>query len=75
MEFLPLFIKNGMDERFIIHRFRSTRWALSAGLVAMLIWFNYELLANDVIRWDYLVILVIMAVVKVAAMIYLHRTE
>lgn len=61
-----------MDERTVMHRFRSTRLALVAGLVAMAVWFNYELFVNDRLRIDLLVILGIIALTKVAAMIYLH---
>ena len=75
MGFLPLLFGRGeLDERFINHRYRSTRAGLVAGLLAMFAWFNYDYLANGVLRWDYLVIMVVMAVVKVATMIYLQKT-
>ena len=76
MRFIPfLFGRGELDERFINHRYRSTRAGLVAGLLAMFAWFNYDYLANGTLRWDYLVILVAMAVVKVATMIYLQRKE
>ncbi len=59
-----------MDERFIMHRFKSTRLATLVGVVMMGAWFNYELLVNDVWRFDLLIILAVMALTKVAALLY-----
>ena len=76
MGFIPfLFGRGELDERFINHRYRSTRAGLVAGLLAMFACFNYDYLANDTLRWDYLIILVVMAAVKVATMIYLQKTQ
>ena len=63
------------DERFVMHRFKSSRLALASGMVAILIIFNYELLMRHNIRWDLVAIAAVMAVVKVAAMIYYMRTR
>jgi hypothetical protein len=63
------------DERFIMHRFKSSRLALATGMVAILVVFNYELLVRDTIRWDLAVIAGVMAMVKVVAMIYYMRTR
>jgi hypothetical protein len=59
-----------MDERFIMHRFKSTRLATLVGVVLMGVWFNYELLVNDRWRLDLLIILAVMAFTKVAALLY-----
>jgi hypothetical protein len=75
MAFLPFFRKLQLDERFVMHRFKSTRAGLVAGLLVMFAWLNYDMWANDMIRWDYLAILGAMAVVKVATMIHLQRTD
>ena len=76
MGFLPLLFRRGeLDERFVNHRYRSTRAGLAAGLLAMLAWLKYDYFAIGVLRWDYLVIMVVMAVVKVATMIYLQKTQ
>jgi hypothetical protein len=64
-----------MDERYILHRFKSTRLATLVGAVLMGLWFNYELWANDVWRLDLLVILGAMAVTKVAALLYYRYTN
>ena len=39
------------------------------------IWYEYELLANEVYHWDIFVFLVILAVTKVAVMAYYHLTD
>jgi RimJ/RimL family protein N-acetyltransferase len=39
-----------MDERFVMHRYRSTRWATAVGVVMMGGWFVYEQVVNDVLR-------------------------
>jgi hypothetical protein len=65
----------GMDERFIMHRYISTRWAVIVGVVLMAAWVNYELFVNDVLRVDVLVILAAMLVTKVAVMIYYRLTH
>ena len=62
------------DERFIMHRFRSTRLAMLVGVLMIALWFNYELLINSQWRFDLLIILAAIAVTKVGAMIYYHAT-
>ena len=63
------------DERFLMHRYYSTRMAMIVGMVLILGWFNYELLANQVLRWDLAIIAVAMAVTKLLAMVYLEVTH
>lgn len=65
----------GVDERFIMHRYISTRWAVLVGVILMAIWVNYEFLVNHILRIDLLVILLAMAVTKVGVMIYYHLTH
>ena len=65
----------GFDERFVMHRYYSTRLATIVGMVLMVVWFNYEYFFNDILRLDLFAILVVMAVVKVAAMVYYSRTH
>jgi hypothetical protein len=64
-----------VDERFIIHRYISTRWAVIVGVVLMAIWVNYEFIVNDTLRIDLIVILLAMLVTKVAIMIYYRLTH
>lgn len=58
------------DERFITHRYYSSRMALLVGIVMMAGWFYYEMFANDVMRVDLMVIMTVMALTKVLSMLY-----
>ena len=62
-----------MDERAIYHRYKATRLAVLAGTLVIFGWFQYDFLVKDIIRWDYLVILGVMAVVKLVTRFYLMR--
>ena len=64
-----------IDERFVMHRYISTRWAVIVGMVLMAIWVNYEFLINDILRIDLIIILLSMVVTKVAVMIYYRLTH
>jgi hypothetical protein len=64
-----------LDERFIMHRFKSTRLAVLAGTVMIFSLFTYHMVVHKAIRWDLFSILAAMAVVKVGAMLYYHRTN
>ena len=63
------------DERFILHRFYSTRVSAIVGIVAIVTWFNYELLVNDLYRWDLAAIAGMMAASKLLVMPYLRLTR
>jgi hypothetical protein len=65
----------GMDERFIMHRYISTRWAVLVGVVLMFLLFNYDYFVNHTLRIDLLVIMLAMLVTKVAIMIYYRLTH
>jgi hypothetical protein len=58
------------DERFIMHRFHSTRIAMIVGILLTVVWFNYELVANDTLRWDLAIIVGAMGITKLLAMLY-----
>jgi hypothetical protein len=58
------------DERFIAHRYRSSRLALAVGLLIIVMWFNVDLIVNNHVRWDFAVIAGAMAVTKISAMLY-----
>ena len=63
------------DERFITHRYQSSRLALAVGVIMMFIWAQYEWFVNDELRLDLLIILGAMALSKVGAMIYFRLTR
>ncbi|MCX5752089.1 MAG: hypothetical protein NTW97_00425 [Candidatus Krumholzibacteria bacterium] len=64
-----------LDERFIMHRFKSTRLAVLVGTAMLLAFFTYHAVANKTIRWDLFSVMVAMAVAKICAMLYYHRTN
>ena len=64
-----------VDERFVMHRYYSTRWAVIVGVILMAAWVNYEYIANRILRYDLVIILLAMVVTKVAVMIYYRLTH
>lgn len=64
-----------VDERFIMHRYYSTRIAMIVGTIVLAGWFFYEQFINGVLRWDLFIILMVIAVTKVLAMIYFRITH
>ncbi len=64
-----------VDERFLMHRYISTRWAVIVGTILMAVWVNYEYLVNHTLRFDMVVILLAMVITKVAVMIYYRLTH
>lgn len=67
--------KISMDERFIIHRLKSTRFAMLTGLIGILVYMLYETAANGVPRWDLLIITGVFALAKLGAMTYYRLTQ
>jgi hypothetical protein len=64
-----------LDERFRMHQYKSTRLAVLAGALAIYALFLYDLIAHRSIRWDLAGVLVLMAAVKIASMLYYRRTN
>jgi len=58
------------DERFVLHRLRSSRFGLLVGLIAVLVLAFYNLLVKGELPWELLIVAASMAVGKVAAMVY-----
>lgn len=58
-----------MDERFVMHRLRSTRWAAIVGVIMMCALTIYEF------RWELIIIMGVMAITKWAVMLYYRRTD
>lgn len=64
-----------LDERFIMHRFKSTRFSVLIGMISMFAIFTYHVVKHDTIRWDLFAVMFAMALAKVGAMIYFRRTN
>jgi hypothetical protein len=63
------------DERFIMHRYYSTRISMIVGLILIVAWFNYELLVKDILRLDLAIIVGVIAFTKILAMLYFRLTQ
>jgi hypothetical protein len=64
-----------IDERFLAHRYKATRFATLVGNVTILAFFTYAGVAHREIRWDLFIIMCAMAAAKVLAMAYYKRTN
>ena len=66
---------NAVDERFLIHRLKSTSIAgVAAGTVALLL-FAYRYYTAHVWSWDLLAVGLTMAAVKWGLMLWFHWTD
>lgn len=64
-----------IDERFLVHRLRSTSLAGTVGgVLAALLW-AYQYYALGAVRWDLAAVMITMAVVKLAAMAWYRTTD
>jgi hypothetical protein len=59
-----------VDERFLEHRRRSTSLAGICGCLVAVGIFEYRLFANHVVSWDLFAVILAMALVKVAMMLW-----
>jgi hypothetical protein len=64
-----------MDERFFLHRYKSSSHAAMVGAAGMGGLFFYDLIANGVIRWDLEIILGAMVVTKLGFLLYFRRFD
>lgn len=64
-----------LDERFVMHRYKATRFATVVCVVLIAVFFSYEYVAHRAIRWDLFIILCATGVAKVGTMIYYRRTN
>ena len=64
-----------MDERFVMHRYKATRAAMIVGVIIMGVFFWYDYISSRAVRWDLLLVMGAMAVVKVATMLYFRKTN
>ena len=64
-----------MDERDIIHRYKASRWTLIVGLAAIFISFQVSYFTTHEIRWDYLIILILMLIAKMTARLIYKKTN
>ena len=64
-----------IDERFFMHRLRSTSIGGLAGVLLAAALFFYQLFSNHVIKWDLFAIVATVAVVKMSLMIWYRLND
>ena len=64
-----------IDERFLVHRQRSTSIGGLAGVLLAGILFFHSLLVHDTIKWDLFAIIGTVALVKVAVLLWYRATD
>ena len=64
-----------IDERFLMHRLRSTSIGGLSAVVVAAGFFFHSILANHVIRWDLFAVIATAAVVKLAVLIWYRFTD
>jgi hypothetical protein len=68
-------LSRAMDERFLMHRLRSTSVGGVAGGVTAMLLFAWHFYVNHVWRWDLLSVGLVMAAVKWSLMLWYRRTD
>jgi len=64
-----------VDERFVMHRYYSTRLAVTVGAIVAGAWIYYDYFIKGILQSELLVVLLVMAVTKIATMIYYRLTH
>jgi len=64
-----------LDERFLMHRLRSTSIGGIAGALLAAALFYYQLFVNHVTRWDLFAVVATAVVVKIAVLIWFRFTD
>ena len=72
---MKLPIVGTVDERFLMHRLRSTSIAGNAAVLVTGALFFYALWAKDIVRWDLAAIIATAAVVKISVLIWYRFTD
>jgi hypothetical protein len=72
---MKLPILGTLDERFLMHRLRSTSIGALSAVVLAWVLFLYHLLHAHVIRWDLFAIVATAAVVKIGVLIWYRMTD
>ena len=67
---MKLPIVGTLDERFFMHRLRSTSIGGMAAICVAAAFFFYQLLGNRTIRWDLFAVVATAAVVKISVLVW-----
>jgi len=69
------FFKGFADERFVLHRYKATRFSIIVTVLAMAVMFNYYYIVEHVIKKDIVILMSVMVVSKLVAMTYYRFTN
>lgn len=69
------FLRSMIDERFLMHRLRSTSAGGIAGALLAAAFFFYNLIGRGTIRWDLFAIIATVAFVKISVLIWYRVTD
>jgi glucan phosphoethanolaminetransferase (alkaline phosphatase superfamily) len=64
-----------IDERFLMHRTRSTSIGGMAAILLTAVFFFYNLFTTHLMRWDLFAIVATAAIVKIAVLIYYRLND
>jgi hypothetical protein len=64
-----------IDERFLAHRYRASRFALIMGVITLGYFILYDFFVHDVIRTDLWIVVGVIAVSKIGAMAFFRLTR
>ena len=64
-----------MDERFKIHRLRSTRLAAIICIILMGLWMIYDFFINHIYHIELIIIMIAMVITKWISMIFYKKTN
>lgn len=68
-------LRGAIDERFLVHRLKSTSLAGVTGALVAIGLFAYQYYGKGVWRWDLFAVAATAAFVKVAAMLWYRLTD
>ena len=72
---MKLPILGTLDERFLVHRLRSTSIGGIGGALVAAAFFYYQLFFKHVTRWDLFAVVATVALVKIAVLIWYRVTD
>lgn len=69
------FFKEMADERFVLHRYKATRFSIIVTAITVVVIYNYDFLVNHIINKNMLIVMSVMVVSKLVAMLYYRFTN
>jgi hypothetical protein len=64
-----------LDERSLMHRYKSGSWAGQVGALVLAAWFFWDYFSLGTTRWDFLIVIAAMALTKTAAFFWMRYRD